>query len=118
MAKEVSAPTVRVGNLSLIRELLHVDDVIEAYSGLLGSGASGEIYNVASGQGVLLEDVFYMLCDLIGHRPVPEPHPSLMRVGDIPHLVGDGSKLRRVTGWEPRHTLEQTLREVVNAQAN
>ncbi|MBI4499652.1 MAG: GDP-mannose 4,6-dehydratase [Gemmatimonadetes bacterium] len=117
-AKRVGAPAVRVGNLDVTRELMHVDDVIEAYALLLERGVSGEVYNVASGQAVSLGEVFSMLCDLIGHRAIPEVHPSLMRAGDIPYLVGDGSKLRAATGWEPRRTLEQTLREVVNAQAD
>ena len=113
-----SAPAVRVGNLSVIRDLMHVDDVIDAYSRLLTRGVSGEVYNVASGRGVALEELFYMLCQLVGYRTLPEPDPSLMRVGDLPYLVGDASKLRDATGWNPLRTLEQTLQEVVDAQAD
>src|SRR4030095_10231619 len=89
VAKKASAPAVRVGNIDVVRELMHVDDVVEAYSLLLTRGKSGEVYNVASGRVVSLEDLFYRLCDTVGYRALPEPHPSLMRVGDIPYLVGD-----------------------------
>ena len=118
VAKRISAPAVRVGNLTSVREFLHVDDVVDAYCRLLAGGRPGEVYNVASGRGITLEEVFYRLCDLIGYRPLPEAHPALMRTADIPHLVGDGGKLRAATGWEPRTPLEQTLREVVDAQAD
>jgi GDP-4-dehydro-6-deoxy-D-mannose reductase len=118
VAKKLAAPAVRVGNLDIIRELMHVDDVIEAYSLLLSHGQGGEVYNVASGQALSLEEMFYKLCDLIGYRALPEPHPSLMRVGDIPYLVGDATKLRAKTGWTVHRTLEQTLQEVVDAQAD
>jgi GDP-4-dehydro-6-deoxy-D-mannose reductase len=118
IARQAKAPVVRVGNLDLVRELMHVDDVIAAYLGLLESGRDGEVYNVASGRPLLLGDVFDQLCELLGYRVLPESHPSLMRKGDIPYLVGDAGKLRADTGWIPSHTLERTLQEVVDAQAD
>jgi GDP-4-dehydro-6-deoxy-D-mannose reductase len=117
-AKRVGAPVVKVGNLEPVREFLHVRDVVDAYARLMTKGQPGEIYNVASGQAISLEELFYKLADLIGVRPIPEADPDLMRGGDIPHLVGDASKLRAATGWAPRYTLEETLREVLNAQAD
>ncbi|MBI4419503.1 MAG: GDP-mannose 4,6-dehydratase [Gemmatimonadetes bacterium] len=118
MARRLSAPAVRVGNLAPVREFLHVNDVIEAYCRLLDQGRAGEIYNVASGHAIGLEVLYYQLCDVVGYRPVPEAHPALMRAADIPYLVGDGAKLRADTGWEPVIPLKQTLREVVDAQAD
>jgi GDP-D-mannose dehydratase len=52
---------------------------------------------------------------MVGAQVKPVPDPSLMRPGDIRYLVGDAGKLRRATGWSPSFTLEQTLREMVNA---
>lgn len=118
LAKKVKAPAVRVGNLTPVREFLHVDDVIEAYLLLLTRGQPGETYNVAAGRPVSLEEMFYMLCDLVGHRAIPEPDPALLRAADIPYLVGDSARLRAATGWAPAKTLEQTLAEVVSAQAD
>ena len=118
LAKKVKAPAVRVGNLDPVREFMHVDDVVDAYLLLLRRGAPGRVYNVASGNAVSLEKVFFLLCDIVGHRAIPESDPSLMRAADIPYLVGDATRLRTETGWAPRYTLEQTLTEVVNAQAD
>ena len=44
--------------------------------------------------------------------------PSLVRSADIPHLVGDSTKLRRATGWAPTISLDRTLQELVDAQAD
>src|SRR5207253_2833417 len=93
-AKRVQAPVVKVGNLEPVREFLHVRDVVDAYARLLVRGQPGETYNVASGQGISLEEVFFRLADLIGARPIPEADPELVRGGDIFHLVGDAAKLR------------------------
>jgi len=117
-AKRVQAPVVKVGNLEPVREFLHVRDVVDAYARLLVKGQPGETYNVASGQGISLEEVFFRLADLIGARPIPEADPELVRGGDIFHLVGDAAKLRAATGWVPRYTLDDTLREVLDAQAD
>ena len=118
VAKRVGAPVVKVGNLEPVREFLHVRDVVDAYARLLVRGQPGEIYNVASGEGIPLEQLFLKLADLVGVRPIPEVDPELMRRADIAHLVGDGSKLRAATGWMPRYSLDDALRDVLDAQAN
>jgi nucleoside-diphosphate-sugar epimerase len=48
----------------------------------------------------------------------PVPDPSLVRSVDIPHLVGDSTKLRRATGWSPAISVEQTLQELIDAEAD
>ena len=117
-AKAAGERRVPTGNLDPVRELLHVRDVVEAYLALLANGAAGEIYNIAGGQGVSLRTVFQLLAQLIGVEAEPVPDPALVRGSDIDHLVGDGSKLRHATGWFPTFTLEQTLRDLVDAQAH
>ncbi|HEX4627992.1 MAG TPA: GDP-mannose 4,6-dehydratase [Gemmatimonadales bacterium] len=117
-AKRVNAPVVKVGNLEPVREFLHVRDVVDAYARLLVKGQAGDVYNVASGQGVSLEALFDRLADLIGVHVIAEADPDLIRSGDILHLVGDASKLRATTGWAPRYTLDDTLRDVLDAQAD
>ena len=118
VAKRAGAPVVKVGNIDVVREFLHVADVVEAYVALLTRGRAGAVYNVASGEGVVLSDVFLRLAELIGHRAVPEADPALVRRADITHLVGDATRLRSETGWHARISLEQLLRDVVDAQAH
>jgi len=117
-AKRARAPVVKVGNLEPVREFSHVEDVVDAYARLLVKGEPGEVYNVASGEGVSLEDVFFRMAGQLGMRPVIEADPDLMRPADIPYLVGDSAKLRHQTGWAPRHSLDDTLQQVLDAQAD
>lgn len=117
-AKRIGAPVVKVGNLEPVREFLHVKDVVDAYARLLVKGEPGAIYNVARGEGISLEELLFKIAAMMGVRPIPEADPDLMRAGDIPHLVGDPSKLRVATGWRPRRSLDQTLRDVIDAQAD
>ncbi len=118
LAKRLGAPAVMVGNLEPVRDFTDARDVVEAYRLLLEKGQPGEIYNIGSGRPVSIRDLFFMLCDAIGHSAVPEEDHSLIRPSDIPYLVGDSGKLRAATGWEPTITLERTLKEVADAQTD
>ena len=117
-AKRGRVPAVRTGNLEPVRDLLDVRDVVEAYLGLLERGQPGATYNVASGTGISLGTLFDRIADLMEHHAVPRPDPSLARPVDITHLVGDAAQLRAATGWSPRMTLDQTLRQMIDAQAD
>ena len=117
-AKRRGAPAITVGDLSAVRDFLHVEDVVDAYLALLTHERAGEIYNIASGCGVTLEAVHAKLEELIGVHPVHERDAGEMRPDARPYLVGDASKLRSATGWVPRRSLEETLKEIVDAQAD
>jgi GDP-4-dehydro-6-deoxy-D-mannose reductase len=109
---------IPVGNLEPVRDITDVRDVVAAYLALLERGAAGEIYNVARGEGISLRDVFMRLAGIVGTDAAPVPDAALARSGDIPHLVGDPAKIRAATGWTPTRTIDQTLRDVVDAQAD
>jgi GDP-4-dehydro-6-deoxy-D-mannose reductase len=117
-AKAKGEPVVPTGNLEPVRDLLDVRDVVEAYLALLERGTPGEAYNVARGEGRSLAELFGMLADLVGVRAEPRPDPRYARSRDLPHLVGDSTKLRRATSWTPRLSLDQTLRGLVDAEAH
>ncbi len=117
-AKLAGARVVKVGNLAPVRDFLDVRDVAAAYLALIGRGAAGEAYNVASGKGISLQQLFDRLAEIIGVNAIPEPDPAFMRPADIPVLVGDSSKLRQASGWAPKIPLDQTLRDLIDAQAH
>ena len=117
-ARAAGLATVPTGNLDPVRDLLDVRDVVRAYIALLMHGVPGEAYNVARGEGVTLGELFRRLADLVGASVRAVPDPALIRSGDIPYLVGDPGKLKQATGWSPRIPVEQTLREMVDAQTH
>jgi len=68
--------------------------------------------------GQRLDQVLALLTRLVGTQVRPVVDPELVRPADIPVLVGDATKLRRVTGWSPSINLEQTFRDLLDAQAD
>ena len=117
-ARRAGSRTVKVGNLDPVRDILDVRDVVGAYMALLERGTSGEVYNVASGRGISMEELFRRLAAIVGADVTPEVDPALLRPVDVPYLVGDAAKLRSATGWRPQVDLDTTLADLVHAQAN
>ncbi|MBV6509845.1 MAG: GDP-6-deoxy-D-mannose reductase [Acidimicrobiales bacterium] len=107
------AASVPVGNLTPRRDFTDVRDVVRAYRIVIDKGDAGAVYNVCSGTAIAIQE----LADrLIGMAKAPmqlTTEPSLERPVDIPVLVGDGSRLRAATGWEPQIPLDETLRDLL-----
>jgi len=109
---------VPVGDLTAVRDFLHVDDVADAYALLLQRGTPGEVYNIASGRPVTLEEIHTRLEQMLGITPKREVDGSQVRREARPYLVGDAAKLRAATGWRPGRSLDDILRDVLDAQKN
>jgi GDP-4-dehydro-6-deoxy-D-mannose reductase len=107
-----AAPTLKVGNIALTRDFTDVRDIVIAYDRLLEKGISGEAYNVCSGRPVLLANVikeFQMNCRA---SITVEVDQDRVRPRDVAQMVGDPTKIRTATGWEPDIPLETTIRDL------
>lgn len=100
-ARREGAGSIRVGNLSPVRDYLYVSDVARAYRCILGSGSSGSVYNVCTGTGCSMADMVRMLMDIAGVGMELEADPDLSRPVDVKFQVGDPSRIRSQLGWSP-----------------
>jgi GDP-4-dehydro-6-deoxy-D-mannose reductase len=100
-------PRMAVGNLASVRDFLDVADVLRAYLALLDPAVSADVYNVARGEGTKIQQILDGLIALSSADPQVEIDPERVRPTDS--LVGDASKLRSRTGWQPEIPLEATL---------
>ncbi len=105
-------PVLRVGNLNSIRDFLDIGDVIDAYLSLLRRDVPTDVYNVASGVGTPVGEHLDTLLSLAGLHPAIEVDPKRLRPADF--AVGDATRLRRATGWEPRVPLARTLERTLD----
>lgn len=103
---------VQVGNLSVVRDFLHVDDAVRAYVLLAQRGRRGRIYNVASGRGISLQKAIDFLAKEAHVRFRIKTVPSRFRKNDLPSAVANVTRLKRL-GWKPRKNLWNGLREVL-----
>jgi GDP-4-dehydro-6-deoxy-D-mannose reductase len=107
--------TLAIGNGDTVRDFLHVKDVVEAYLALLERGATGEAYNVSSGEGVSVRALAQAVLRRVGATAEVTMDPALARPVDVPVLVGANAKLRRATGWVPRYSRDDIIDDLIHA---
>jgi len=107
-------PVIRVGNMDAVRDFTDVRDTVRGYWLALEKGKSGDVYNICSGVGRKMSEVLEMLIELSGVKVKVVRDESRMRPSDVPILVGDYSKFKKETGWEPLIPFEQTLKDLLN----
>jgi UDP-glucose 4-epimerase len=92
-----------------IRDLNHVDDVVDAFLRAAAEPrAAGRVFNLG-GPPVSLRG----LAELLGGSYDVVPLPEEARRIDIGDYAGDYSAFRALTGWEPRVELANGLRETL-----
>lgn len=106
-------PLIEVGDLSSVRDFLHVDDVIRGYRLLLESAEVGVPYNVCSGTGRTIRSLLDELLALAGVRAEIRTDPARLRPSEIPSLVGDPSRITSL-GWQVVRPISLALREVLS----
>jgi GDP-4-dehydro-6-deoxy-D-mannose reductase len=110
----LAEPVIRVGNLDAIRDFTDVRDMVRAYWLAVTCGRPGEVYNIATGHGISIRELLDRLIALSGVEVRIETDPDRLRPSDVEILIGDASKFRADTGWEPRIPFDQTLRDVLD----
>ncbi|MEE8137566.1 MAG: GDP-mannose 4,6-dehydratase [Thermoanaerobaculia bacterium] len=107
-------PVIRVGNLDAVRDFTDVRDMVRAYWLAAARGRPGEAYNIASGKGIKIRELLDRLLDLSQVKVEIEVDPQRLRPSDVEVLVGDCSKFRADTGWEPAIPFDQTLKDLLD----
>ena len=106
---------LKVGDLTVQRDLLDVRDVVAAYVALLAPDVPAGTYNVARGDAVRLADLVAVLVDSATAPIRVVRDPARLRAVDTPQLCGDAGRLRRATGWTPAYGHADTLRDLLTA---
>jgi GDP-4-dehydro-6-deoxy-D-mannose reductase len=104
---------IAVGDLSAVRDFLHVRDVIDAYRLLMKEGRPGEIYNVCSGRALTIREGLEIMIAEAACPITVRTDPDRLRPADTPVMVGDNTTLKTETGWLPEWDMALTLRELL-----
>jgi GDP-4-dehydro-6-deoxy-D-mannose reductase len=107
-------PTIKVGNLETRRDFSHTADVARALWLLLDRGEAGEVYNLCSGEATRIGDIVELVREQGTVRTEIAVDPSRIRPSDEPILMGDNSKLKAATGWEPAISIEEIVAEILS----
>ncbi|QGM46855.1 NAD-dependent epimerase/dehydratase family protein [Methylocystis heyeri] len=113
-------PLLHVGDLSKTRDFLDVRDVVSAYMAMIDNAAKMpervNCFNVASGEP---HPIGYFLDGLrreshTAFETVVEAHLLRPSTIDIPVISCDATKLRKLTGWRQRHSVDDMLKSLLD----
>jgi len=93
------------------RAFCHVDDAVEATVRLMGAeAAAGRVVNIGNDtEETVIEDLAALVLRCAGHRPALERVPA--PAGSVDRRCPDLTRLREVTGFAPKVTLESGVAE-------
>jgi CDP-paratose 2-epimerase len=107
-------PVFIYGDGRQVRDILCVNDLVRVFEAVRTArpATEGQIYNVGGGpeNTVSLLELMEHIKELTGHRV--SYHMDQWRPGDQFIYVTDFTKLQRDTGWEPRYSVRDTLKEI------
>ena len=105
--------TITTGNLSIVRDFLDVRDVVKAYYLLLKKGLKGEVYNICSGNGIVLKDLVVKMSEILKLDITIKEDPQLLRPNENKKIIGSYHKIKTALGWQPEITLEKSLADII-----
>jgi len=109
-------PTI-FGDGEQSRDFTYIENVVEA--NLLAAkapGVAGEVFNIACGDRITVNELARLLAEIIGVNIEPE-HAS-PRLGDVRHSLADISKAKRLLGYESKVDVHAGLKQTVERYKN
>ncbi len=91
-------PTIKLGNLDVIRDISDINFLVESYMRLLSSAVHSEIFNICSGVGYSLLEIIEMFEKISEYKIKIDVDPGLVRANEIKKLIGCNKKLVSVVG--------------------
>lgn len=107
-------PVTIYGNGKQVRDVLYVDDLIEAYSLFIESNTNHGVWNIGGGikNTTSLLEFLDLLERKLGKRP--KINFSQWRPSDQKVYISDITKIENELGWEPKTTFEEGVNKLIS----
>jgi NAD dependent epimerase/dehydratase len=107
------ATEIRVGALTPTRDFNFVEDTVTAFIACaLSPETVGQTLNAGSGREISIGNLIELLMSITGRRAriIQEQERIRPDKSEVERLLCDASRLTKLTGWKPRHSLEEGLK--------
>lgn len=97
-----------------VRDFIDMADFLSLVDKALEDGAPTGVYNVSTGTGHTIRDIFRLVSAHVGRDPdadVPEVDPG---PDDVPQVVLDPSKTIRAFGWKPQYGFSEIISRMLS----
>jgi len=98
-------PTI-FGDGTQVRDYVHVNDIVRANSLALAKG-DNEIYNIGSGVGTTVNELYRLLSSLLSFPSAPQYAPP--RTGELQKIYLNAQKAKQHLGWNAEIPIEKGL---------
>jgi UDP-glucose 4-epimerase len=106
-------PILIYGNLANVRDYIHIEDVIQAFILALRPTQPYQIYNISSGIGVSLVELFSAIERITGLSLVLQPiDTDNTSTQLVPWVVTDPGLAHQQLGWKAQMTLEEGIKKL------
>jgi GDP-4-dehydro-6-deoxy-D-mannose reductase len=102
-----------VGNLEPQRDIMDVRDTVRAYRAMMQRATPGIPYNVCSGIPTAVSALVDLFVSKARVTIEIRQDPARFRPNDTPVVLGDRSRIKHDTGWEPAIPLEKTVDDLL-----
>jgi UDP-glucose 4-epimerase len=94
------------------RDYVYVGDCARANLVVTDQAAATGIYNIGSGKGTSVNEIFASLRDITGYKIAPVYGPA--KIGETRYIYLSAEKASQELGWVPTMSLEDGLRKTVD----
>jgi GDPmannose 4,6-dehydratase len=115
--KQGKIKKLSMGNLDSMRDWSHAGDMVRGMWMMLNHSEPGD-YVLASGKAHTIRYFCKLAFEYAGlgaYETYIDIDPRLYRPAEVDVLLGDASKAKQVLGWEPEHTFEDLVHEMVDS---
>lgn len=109
----------RLGNPSIIRDFLYVEDHVSAYLSVIGKPyAIGNVFNFCTSHATTIQELTEIIGEQTGWQGKVVWNTIPQRPLDIQKLVGSPEKAKNILRWKPKWKLEDGLKETISYWKN
>jgi UDP-glucose 4-epimerase len=106
---------IELGNLEPKRDFIHTSDMANAIDLLMHKFENGiDTFNLGQGREYSVTEIVQAFEDCLGEEIVIKQHLDRIRKSDRMHLLADVSKLKSFTGWEPKISINDGIKTLLN----
>lgn len=111
---QLICPEVETPDKTPIRDYVNVVDLNEAHVKALEyllNGGKNDVFNLGTGSGNSVLEIVQKVQELTGKKF--DLGRGEMREGDPARLFADNTKIKTTLGWEPKRTIEDSVRSLI-----
>ena len=100
------------------RDLLYINDFVEAYIKFLDyNDSSFEVLNIGYGKSYSVQNIVGIIQKFL-QNPIEIKFSGEKRKNEVMDTIADISKMKKLTGWNPKYDLEEGIEIITTEMRN